>query len=186
MRTYNNAVQQPSDIWKHLPILKKYAEECETIVEIGLGFGNSTLAFLEAAPKLVTTIEIDPRWNEGIQADLRKIADEKNVRYDIIFGDSRSENTNVPHEMDFLFIDGDHSHLTVKRELELYANRVKKYIGFHDIVTFGYRDMIIVPENPNEHGINWAIERFLEENNNWKIDYVSIFNNGLLILKNNG
>lgn len=187
MRTYQDVINTKGDIYKHLPTLKKYAEDCHSILEIGLGQGNATIAFLETCPNILRTIEIDPmNYAPGVQPEVEAIAIAKGIDYQIIVGDSRAETTaqRAPSRTDFLFIDGDHSHLTVKRELELYAPRTSKYIGFHDVVTFGYRDMNIVPENPHEHGINWAIERFLEQNPNWKIDYVSIFNNGLLILKN--
>lgn len=189
MRTYNDVINTPGDIWKHLPVLKKYAEDCLTIMEIGLGQGNATIAFLEAKPNILRTIEIDPEnYSPGVAPEVEEIAKHYGVDYRIIVGDSRSDDTanKALGKVDFLFIDGDHSHLTVKRELELYGNRANKYIGFHDVVTFGYRDMNIVPENPSEHGINWPIERFLQNHPEWQIDYISLFNNGLLILKKNG
>ena len=159
MKTYSDALKENSDIVKHLPILKEYASKCENILEIGLGFGNSTLAFLEASPKEVITIEIDKNWGKDILENLFIVAKEKNVKYNIIYADSR--NLTIDDKFDMLLIDGDHSYLTVKKELEIYPNYINKYIAFHDIVTFGYRDMIITPEN-HKHGINWAIEEFLQ------------------------
>lgn len=182
MRTFENAKNEPGDIYKHLPTLNEYAAKSDSVLEIGFGYGNSTLAFIEAC-RFVRTIEIDRSWNLSGISNAREYAKSLNTDYDIIYGDSRSNATlEASPDVDFLFIDGDHSYKTVKKELEMYASKARKYIGFHDIVTFGYRNMIINPGD-DIHGINWAIEQFLETHPEWKIDYVNIFNNGLLILK---
>jgi cephalosporin hydroxylase len=60
----------------------------------------------------------------------------------IINGDSHSEDIYQQvkaiigdEKLDFLFIDGDHSHLGVKLDYHMYKEFVKKggWIGFHDI-----------------------------------------------------
>ena len=47
---YNNLVNTPSDINEHLPTLRKYAEECDHITEMGVRWIVSTYAFLAAKP----------------------------------------------------------------------------------------------------------------------------------------
>ena len=180
MKKYNDALKENSDIHRHLPILKEYAEKCNSVLEIGLGFGNSSLAFLEGNIKTLYTIEIDKNWGLETIVDLKQIATEKQIDYQIIYGDSA--NVKPDRRFDMLFVDGNHSYLAVKKELEIYPKYINKYIGFHDVVTFGYRDMVITPNN-HKQGINWAIDEFLQDNPEWVIDYTSIFNNGLLILK---
>ncbi len=182
MKTYESALTENSDIVKHLPTLKRYAMDCDTITEIGLGQGNSTVAFMAAEPFKITTIEIDPNWAPALKTELKQYALHLGVQHSITYSDSTQIADPSAFACDFLFIDGDHSYLTVKKELEMYAQHARKYIGFHDIVTFGYRNMVVKP-GQDKHGINWAIEEFLETNPNWKIDHVNIFNNGLLILK---
>lgn len=178
MKTYHDALKEESDIYKHLPVLLEYGRKCETIVEIGLREGVSTLAFIEACPKYLQSIDIEIDWGSFPIQNLNLYAKKMGVEYHAMCGDSRNGEI-IPCDM--LFIDGEHTYPTVSKELELHSKRVKKYIGFHDIVTFGYRNEV---ERGGKQGINWAIEEFLEENKNWVIDYVSIFCNGLLILKN--
>jgi cephalosporin hydroxylase len=64
----------------------------------------------------------------------------------IINGDSHSEaiyqqvkNVIGNEKLDFLFIDGDHSHLGVKLDYHMYKEFVKEggWIGFHDIKSSG-------------------------------------------------
>jgi hypothetical protein len=178
MKTYKEGCEIESDINKHLPILLEYGKKCETIVEIGLREGISTLAFIEACPKYLQSIDIEIDWSSKAIQNLTKYAEIKGVEFHAILGDSRKGEI-IPCDM--LFIDGEHTYEAVKKELELHPKKVKKYIGFHDVVTFGYRNEV---KREGKQGINYAIEEFLEANKNWVIDYVSIFCNGLLVLKN--
>lgn len=182
MRTYEQACQEnekTSDIYLHLPVLYEYAKRNFIITEIGLGTtANSVLAFLKGC-KNVTSIDIDPMPN--IVASVKEYADSIGSNWTFLCKDSRIEPIE---ETDFLFIDGEHSYNAVKRELELHGSRVRRYIGFHDVVSFASRN-----ENPKETGSKFiegivpAIFEFLEENPWWEIDYYSPYCNGLLILK---
>ncbi len=178
MKTYYDAIKEENDIYKHLPVLLEYGKKCDRIVEIGLRTGISTLAFIEAKPLYLTSVDIYVDYNSDEIRGLNRYAYENKVAFSIIEGDSR--DIEIPL-CDMLFIDGEHTYPTVSKELELHAGKVKKYLGFHDVVTFGYRNEV---DRGGKQGINWAIEEFLAENPNWVIDYVSIFCNGLLILKN--
>ena len=48
----------PSDINEHLITLKKYSEECEVIVEMGVRKIVSTWAFLSASPKKLISLDL--------------------------------------------------------------------------------------------------------------------------------
>lgn len=182
MRTYEQACNEnalTSDIYLHLPILHQYASECLSVTEIGLGTtANSVLAFLKGC-KNVTSIDIDPM--PKVVASVKEYAESIGSNWNFICKDSRLEPIE---ETDFLFIDGEHSYRAVKRELELHAPQVRRYIGFHDVVSFASRN-----ENPNEigskfiEGIVPAIFEFLVQNPWWRIDYYSPYCNGLLILR---
>lgn len=55
---YSRMCQIQSDINEHLPVLKRYAEECRTVTEMGVRFACSTWAFIEGKPKSLTCIDI--------------------------------------------------------------------------------------------------------------------------------
>lgn len=180
MRTYEQACNETlSDIYLHLPILYQYASECDSVTEIGLGTtANSVLAFLKGCNN-VTSIDIDPM--PKVVASVKEYANSIGSNWNFLCKDSRLEPIE---RTDFLFIDGEHSYNAVKRELELHSSQVRKYIGFHDVVSYASRN-----ENPNETGSKFiegivpAIFEFLVQNPKWKIDYYSPYCNGLLILR---
>ncbi len=70
----------------------------------------------------------------------------------------------------------------------LHAHKVRKYIGFHDIFTFGFRDEADYDKlhlgNYGEGPGLWAaLNPFLNAHHEWKIDFKTDENNGLLILR---
>jgi hypothetical protein len=86
-------------------------------------------------------------------------------------------------ETDLLFIDSLHVYSQLKKELELHSGKVRKYIGFHDTATWGFVDEYPENDNVGSVGLIKAIEEFLSLNKNWKIDYETHLNNGLLVIK---
>ena len=68
----------------------------------------------------------------------------------------------------------------LKKELELHGNKAKKYLAFHDTVTFGTRG-----ESSGHKGLMPAIEGFLQDNPQWAIKHHYKNNNGLLVLERN-
>ena len=67
---YEERCQVPSDINQHMPTLKKYAEECDHITEMGVRWVVSTFAFLMGKPKKLVSIDIDPleMWGNDEEA----------------------------------------------------------------------------------------------------------------------
>jgi hypothetical protein len=68
---YNELVNTSSDINEHLPTLRRYAEDCEHITEMGVRWVVSTYAFLVAQPK--TLVSIDIQLPETWGANLKPI-----------------------------------------------------------------------------------------------------------------
>jgi hypothetical protein len=99
-------------------------------------------------------------------------------------------NMEIP-ECDLLFIDTLHNYNQLKQELSLHSNKVKKYIIFHDTVSFAYSDeknademgMLNQIETNLPKGLWPAIEEFLYHNRDWVIWEKKPNNNGLTILK---
>jgi hypothetical protein len=173
-QTYNDLCARPSDINEHLPTLKKYAEECEHITEMGVRWVVSTYALLMGKPKKLISYDINPINSEPIQ---------EMVKQDTNFEFRVGDTTKIEIEdTDLLFIDTLHHYRQLKLELHLHANKVKKYIIFHDTTTFEWIGESYEGKM-DEKGLWYAIEEFLEENPHWEILERYTNNNGLTILK---
>ena len=192
-----------SDIYEHLPTFRRYAKECDTIIEMGTRSVVGTWGFLMGLSDQSRTIWQDHlfnhRWNEldsmpmihgkklvCIDIDhpnkwgdnLLETAAEGASQWGIDF-EFRQENTleNEIEECDFLFLDTWHSYDQVKGELIRHGNKAKKYIGFHDTQFYDFKDM------SGTQGIWPAIEEWLAANRNWYIYEKFANNHGVTILK---
>jgi predicted O-methyltransferase YrrM len=181
---YKNACKTPSDINEHLPILYDLAKKCSHITEMGVRFGASTRAFLNAN---VTLRSYDIFMEESV-SNLFKKAKEigKDVEYII-----EDVNNIEIEETDLLFLDTWHQYYQVKNELKLHANKVKKYIIFHDTYSYGLKGEPITGVEANQQqeynqnliGILPAIVEFMIDNPNWNFILHKINNNGLTVIE---
>jgi hypothetical protein len=172
---YNEKRQIPSDISEHLPTLKKYAEECNHITEMGVRSIVSTYALLIGKPQKLISYDYYP-----INVDeVISLSNENGIDFKFICADTRD---TIIEETDLLFIDTLHNYNQLKKELELHGGKVKKYLIFHDTTTFEFGGESYVGEK--EVGLWPAIEEFLQANPNWIIYERFTNNNGLTILKN--
>ena len=171
---YNEKCSIPSDINEHLPTLKKYADECGHITEMGVRWVVSTYALLMGKPKKLISYDINPINSEPIQQLVKDVTDFE-------FRVANTLELEI-EETDLLFIDTLHNYNQLKGELELHANKARKYIIFHDTTSFEW-----IGESYNgkvdEIGLWPAIEEFLETNTNWELYERFENNNGLTILK---
>jgi len=170
---YNRLHNTPSDINEHLPTLKLYASKCDHITEMGVRYIVSTYALLMGKPKKLISYDImDCHW----------LPIKEMVKEDTNFEFKIGNTLNIEIEpTDFLFIDTLHNYNQLKGELSLHADKVKKYIGFHDTTTFAIHGESY--EGKSETGLWFAIEEFLATNTQWKIHEKYTNNNGLTILK---
>tara|TARA_R110002074_G_scaffold77658_2_gene176062 strand:- start:736 stop:1332 length:597 start_codon:yes stop_codon:yes gene_type:complete len=189
---YNLVCNEPSDIHEHLPTLKQYTEECETVVEMGVRWITSTWAFLAGQPKKLTSIDIQyPKYYNANLEDVESLAEEAGIEFKFVLGDTLNMTIE---ECDMLFIDTWHVYDQLKAELALHADKVKKYIIMHDTTSFGFRGESIndnitesitaktVGEGQRQ-GIVPAINEFLESHKEWKLKSVYENNNGLTIIQ---
>jgi hypothetical protein len=179
---YEWAKNTPSDIHEHVETLYNLAKECSTICEMGVRNVVSTWAFMLRDPEKLAGIDIHtnenvlqakklyPKW-QFMQADTTKIEIEKT---------------------DLLFIDTLHIYSQLKKELNLHAGNVNKYIVLHDTVTYGNLDEPTTWQTPEimanyltegKTGLVPAISEFLISNPDWFIFKEYANNNGLTILK---
>lgn len=180
---YNHLCSIPSDINEHLPVIKRYAEECEHITEMGVRYVVSTWAFLAASPKRLISYDILTGLDMNVFSQNLEEAKTKAAESGIDFSFVHADVLNIEiEETDLLMIDTYHEYNQIKNELKLHGNKARKYLIFHDTTTFGEFGETF--KEPNTVGVWPAIEEFLNENSNWKIQEFLTNNNGLTVLKN--
>lgn len=171
-----------ADICEHMDLLRQLASECDHVTELGTRWANgSTVAFLAAQPKTFIAWDIDP-YSIISQQVANLLAMKGKTNFQPRVG-STLEITLEP--TDLLFIDTLHTARQLKAELERHVspleNRVRKYIVFHDTVTFGE-----VGEDGSTPGLRAAIRWFQKEQAFplWQLIEDRKNNNGLAVIKN--
>jgi len=139
--------------------------EPKVIVEIGVGNGGSTWAFSKLAglKKLIAIDLPSGPWGGSSKEETEKrfaqVAENTSAQFTYIAGNSQNstclselENVLDGDEIDFLFIDGDHSYDGVKSDFLIYKHLVAPggLIGFHDSC-----------EHPKETGCE--VKKFVDE-----------------------
>ena len=133
-------VQIKEEIKNLLLILDKIKPK--VILEIGTAGGGTLFLFSNVAHEEAILISVDLYQSIEKRILFRYIGKEKQKIF-LIQGDSHSIETLKKIEgilkgrnVDFLFIDGDHSYEGVKKDFEMYSPLVRKggIIAFHDIV----------------------------------------------------
>lgn len=163
---YNYFHNKEGDINEHFPVIKKYAEECEIIYELGVRGIVSTWALLAGHPKKMVSVDIvHPSYFGGDIESVSSICKENNIDYIFVLANSLEIEIE---ETDLLFIDTIHTCEQVTKELEKHAEKTKKYIIFHDTE---------IPEMEN------AVQLFLSKNAIWNLKEVKRNNNGLTVLE---
>ena len=189
LKKYIELSKTPSDINEHLETLKKYAQECDTIIEMGVRSIVSTWAFLIANPKKLVSLDLyNPSHFGGNLQEVYDAASYSNIDFSFVEQDSLTYNID---SCDLLFLDTWHDFLQLKKELTRHHSKVNKYIILHDTVSYRYVDeksademgMLNQIETNLPKGLWPAIEEFLYHNKNWIIWERKANNNGLTVLK---
>jgi hypothetical protein len=166
-KKFNELKRMKLDINEHFDTLKKYASECDTIVELGVRYIVSTWALLSGRPKKMVSVDIKhPSFYKAKIEDVYNACNIENINFSFVLSSSLDI---VIDTTDLLFIDTLHTYDQLSRELKLHGNKSTKYIILHDTETFKE----ILP----------AINEFLTDNPHWEIKESFKNNNGLTILK---
>lgn len=195
---YRQKCSTASDINEHLPILRKYAMECETVAECGIRSIVSTWALLSgliASPQsncrlLCIDIEPVPKITE-----VAEIALAAGVQLE--FQQIDSVHADLKDGVDMLFIDTWHVYGHLRRELAAHHTKVRRYIAMHDTtVDKENGESLRMHHNIAEvsaaagysiedvtNGLGRAVSEFLADHPEWVIDIVYNNNNGLTILR---
>lgn len=199
---YRRLCAAASDINEHLPTLRRYASEVSSVAEMGIRGVVSSWALAAGllgsssgrGPKAMTCLDIDPvdgtpRW----QAFARAVG--ASLRLDFVRGDSAS--TRLTDPVDLLFIDTFHIYGHLRRELDLHAPSVRKYIILHDTTVDAVRGEALRMGMDLErvraatgyswedltHGLVRAVAEFVSVHPEWAVHEVFHNNNGLTVLK---
>jgi len=176
-KEYDLLCATSSDINEHLPTLLRLSSECKTVVELGVRQVVSTFALALGNPKKLRSYDLHhPSFhgaNDRFEYFLNAISETK-----VNFSFQECDDLTIEiEECDLLFIDTWHVYSQLKRELELHGNKAKKYIAFHDTITFG-----VVGEDGGV-GLQPAIDEFMASNPHWVVKEHHLNNNGLLVLE---
>ena len=123
------------DITDHLPDMVNLviAMDAKQIIEIGVGNGNSSSAWLMGLAQTgghLWSVDICP-------TDLAIQLNEFVPDWTYWYGDSLTEHFQAPYDADILFIDSEHSYDQTIAELDLYTPHVRSggVIWLHDTDT---------------------------------------------------
>lgn len=166
---YEELCRIESDINEHLPTLKKYAEQSETVIELGVRGIVSTWAILAGKPKSLISVDIEhPKTFGGDLLEVYDLTGAENIDFRFIL--KSSLEVDIP-ERDFLFIDTIHTYEQLIQELEMHHEKTKKFIGMHDTNLYG------------DTGMKLAVNNFLDAHQEWEIAEHFDNNNGMTFLK---
>ena len=169
-KEYQDACARDTDIDEHLPVLSELTSQCTHVTELGVGWAQSTRAFLRHDIEL-HSYEFMP------QPGIREFFDEaKNAGRNVTLHIDDTRKIDIA-ETDLLFVDSLHIYEQVQKELELHANKARKYIGFHDTTTYADNGEF------GGKGIWPAIQEFIDSHPEWQLVERRTNNNGLTILK---
>ena len=149
---------------ERIELISKLAKGCMHITEFGVYSGCSTLAFMLANPKELISYDITDKFFETKDL-LNLIAKKNKINYRFNLASSLEVDID---ETDMLFIDTTHSYENTKTELGRHHSKVKKHILLHDYNSF--------------QGVQKAVDEFLLSNKNFKISYLDLFDDGMIML----
>jgi len=142
----------------------RYARQVDSVTEFGVYTGLSTAAFLTGQPKRLRSYDITAEYLT-VLPELNHNANLLGVDFEFAIGNSL-EIEIAP--VDLLFIDTVHKLQHTRRELELHAAKVNKYIIFHDTTAWP--------------GVFKAALEFLASNTEWRVHEHCKQDSGMLVI----
>jgi SAM-dependent methyltransferase len=182
---YERLCAEPSDINEHLPVLRELASACSNVAEFGTRGGVSTTALLmglrdkvraKGGGGFLKIADIDYAAVGNALAELGPSLKGDAVWLQGEVGDTLAGVT--VDSCDMLFIDTLHTYDQLITELDMYHDRVDKWIALHDTVTFGAKG-----EDGKEPGLRQAVADFLSGHSEWSELRHYENNNGLTVLE---
>ncbi len=170
-RLFLEAVARPTDIHRHLTVLRDTASGLRHITELGVGTGQSTLAWLLVQPERLLCVDLG--WQDCV-LQLETVRG----KTDFVFWVADSRWVEI-EETDLLFIDTCHDRRHLLEELRRHAGKVRRYLVLHDTETFAHQNE---PGEPGE-GLVDALDQWLPEHPEWMVQLHHPWCSGLTILQ---
>jgi len=127
-KKYEELCNIPSDISNHLPLIRKYVSEGDSVLEMGVRYCVSTWALLANKPRLMRSIDVVSPPAENLK-EVEDAAKEAGIDYQFIQADSLQVGFE---SADVLFIDTLHFYSHLVKELWAHSPFTRKYIILHD------------------------------------------------------
>ena len=194
-KLYEQHASTPSDINEHVPVLRKLAKECSSVVEIGIRSMVSTwgivLGLSENTNPSRSYLGIDLQ-NPPLEKLylIKRLAEDNEISFQFLAANDME--INIP-QTDMLFIDSMHTYCHLTYELNKFESKVNKYITLHDTSPpWGYTDDYEYRGDYSEYpaeisrtkrGLWPAVEDFLASHPDWKLIERRFNNHGFTILK---
>jgi hypothetical protein len=169
-KEYQDACVKDTDIHEHLPLLSELTSQCSHVTELGVGWAQSTRAFLRHNVEL-HSYEFMPL--PGIREFFEEA---KNAGRNVTLHVDDTRKVEIA-ETDLMLVDSLHIYEQVQKELELHAGKVRKYLLFHDTTLFADHGEF------GGKGIWPAVQEFIDSHPEWQLVERRTNNNGLTILK---
>lgn len=141
------------------------SQGCESILELGVYSGLSTVAFLLSNPKKIRSIDITSEYFK-IFNEVDYNAKILNIDYQFIVMDDLNY---ISDGHDLLFIDTSHSYEHTLAELNRFGQNTRKKIILHDVSSF--------------FGVYQSVFQWLWENKNFHITLHDTRGDGVIVLE---
>jgi hypothetical protein len=196
-----------SDINEHLPVLFRYAKQCNSALELGVRGCVSSWAISAGLLENKNGIRKKIFMNDSRECQIGELIDvleplSIDVKYE--WKNDLEIEFDADEKYDMVFIDTWHVYGQIKRELEKFSSIATKFIIMHDTTVdevdgetlreygYNYQQAFIratelatetgIPRDEILKGMWYGIEEFLANHPEWYIKQRFFNNNGLMIL----
>ena len=195
---YEHFCREASSINEHLPVLRELAQQCTSVVEIGVLCMTSTWGSLyglsENSSPARSYLGIDlVSPPSHILTRAKYLAEAHGISFQ--FWQANDRDVDI-EPADMLFIDSLHTYCHLTYELEKFSSKIRKFIALHDTsAPWGFCDDSAYKGNYSEYpasidrtkrGLWPAVEDFLARHPEWTLSERRLNNNGFTVLRRVG
>ncbi len=207
IKKFRTMCNTASDINEHLPVLFRYAKQCNSALELGVRGCVSSWAISAGLLENKNGIRKKIFMNDSRECQIGELIDvleplSIDVKYE--WKNDLEIEFDADEKYDMVFIDTWHVYGQIKRELEKFSSIATKFIIMHDTTIdevdgetlreygYNYQQAFIratelatetgIPRDEILKGMWYGIEEFLANHPEWYIKQRFFNNNGLMIL----